>query len=145
MVACDRRYGVVLVVSNCTSKSPKSRTWTAELSIRQYVVRDVTSRRAREAALAHRAEHDSLTGLVNRARFQARLAEMLSPRAVPVEPADARKAAVLFIDLDGFKPINDRAGHAAGDAVLVAVGRVSANRRAEPIWSRASAATNSPC
>ena len=91
------------------------------VSIRQYVVRDVTSRRAREAALAHRAEHDSLTGLVNRARFQARLADMLSPRSEPVEPADARQAAVLFIDLDGFKPINDRAGHAAGDAVLVAV------------------------
>ena len=91
------------------------------VSIRQYVVRDVTSRRAREAALAHRAEHDSLTGLVNRARFQSRLAEILTPRAVPVEPSEARKAAVLFIDLDGFKPINDRAGHAAGDAVLVAV------------------------
>ena len=91
------------------------------VSIRQYVVRDVTSRRAREAALAHRAEHDSLTGLVNRARFQARLADILLPRSVPVEPADARQAAVLFIDLDGFKPINDRAGHAAGDAVLVAV------------------------
>jgi PAS domain S-box-containing protein len=90
------------------------------VQIRQYVIRDVTSRRAREAALAHRAEHDSLTGLVNRARFQARLAEMLTPREV-VEPSEAKKAAVLFIDLDGFKPINDRAGHAAGDAVLVAV------------------------
>jgi diguanylate cyclase (GGDEF)-like protein/PAS domain S-box-containing protein len=91
------------------------------MAIQQYVVRDVTSRRAREAALAHRAEHDSLTGLVNRARFQARLAEILSPRQLPVEPFEARKAAVLFIDLDGFKPINDKAGHAAGDAVLVTV------------------------
>ena len=89
--------------------------------IRQYVIRDVTSRRAREAALAHRAEHDSLTGLVNRARFQARLAELLTPLAVPVEPSEVRKAAVLFIDLDRFKPINDKSGHAAGDAVLVAV------------------------
>jgi diguanylate cyclase (GGDEF)-like protein len=71
--------------------------------------------------LAHRAEHDSLTGLVNRARFQARLAQILTPGTAPVEPSEARKAAVLFIDLDGFKPINDRAGHAAGDAVLVAV------------------------
>ena len=91
------------------------------MAIRQYVIRDVTSRRAREAALAHRAEHDSLTGLVNRARFQARLAELLSPHPAPLDPSEAREAAVLFIDLDGFKPINDRAGHAAGDAVLVAV------------------------
>lgn len=89
--------------------------------IRQYVVRDVTRRRAREAALAHRAEHDGLTGLVNRARFQARLAELLSPHLTPVDPADTREAAVLFIDLDDFKPINDKYGHAAGDAVLVSV------------------------
>jgi len=91
------------------------------VTIRQYIVRDVTRRRAREAALAHRAEHDGLTGLVNRARFQARLAEILSPHAAPVDPADSREAAVLFIDLDDFKPINDQYGHAAGDAVLVSV------------------------
>jgi len=91
------------------------------VAIRQYIVRDVTSRRAREAALAHKAEHDSLTGLVNRARFQTRLAEILTPQDLSVDPAEARKAAVLFIDLDRFKPINDTMGHAAGDAVLVTI------------------------
>lgn len=90
--------------------------------IRQYLVRDITHRTQREAALAHRAEHDSLTGLVNRARFETRLTELLNPANAPTDSADARDIAVLFIDLDGFKPVNDQYGHAAGDAVLVAVG-----------------------
>ena len=86
---------------------------------RQYMIRDVTDRRVREAALAHRAEHDSLTGLVNRARFEVRLADLLDAR--DQSPRDSQHVAVLFIDLDGFKPVNDRYGHAAGDAVLVGV------------------------
>ena len=90
--------------------------------IRQYLVRDITHRTQREAALAHRAEHDSLTGLVNRARFETRLTELLDPANAPIDPAGARDIAILFIDLDGFKPVNDQYGHAAGDAVLVAVG-----------------------
>jgi diguanylate cyclase (GGDEF)-like protein len=90
-------------------------------TVRQYLVRDVTHRRLREAALAHRAEHDSLTGLVNRARFETRLTELLDPASAPIDPAAVRDIAVLFIDLDGFKPVNDQYGHAAGDAVLVAV------------------------
>ena len=87
----------------------------------QYLVRDVTDRHRREAALAHRAEHDSLTGLVNRSRFEARLDELLAPGSASVRLGTSRQIAVLFIDLDGFKPVNDRYGHAAGDAVLVAV------------------------
>ncbi|UGQ48101.1 GGDEF domain-containing protein [Massilia endophytica] len=58
------------------------------------------------------SEHDALTGLPNRVRFMRKLGEML-----------ARPVAVLFIDLDGFKPVNDTYGHAAGDAVLKAVGQ----------------------
>ena len=88
---------------------------------RQYMVRDVTDRRVREAALAHRAEHDSLTGLVNRARFEARLADLLDVHERMPRGANRQYVAVLFIDLDGFKPVNDRYGHAAGDAVLVGV------------------------
>jgi diguanylate cyclase (GGDEF)-like protein/PAS domain S-box-containing protein len=87
----------------------------------QYLVRDITESKNREAALAHRAEHDWLTGLVNRARFESRLNEMLAPTATQGRLGASRQVAVLFIDLDGFKPINDRYGHAAGDAVLVAV------------------------
>jgi diguanylate cyclase (GGDEF)-like protein/PAS domain S-box-containing protein len=89
--------------------------------IRQFVVRDVTSRREREAELTHRAEHDALTGLVNRARFEGRLRQLLDPAASGSRLGDRQEVAVVFIDLDGFKPINDTYGHAAGDAVLVAV------------------------
>jgi diguanylate cyclase (GGDEF)-like protein/PAS domain S-box-containing protein len=87
----------------------------------QYLIRDVTDARNREEALAHRAEHDSLTGLVNRARFEGRLAELLEPGSSSSRLGQSRQIAVMFIDLDGFKPVNDRYGHAAGDAVLVAV------------------------
>jgi diguanylate cyclase (GGDEF)-like protein/PAS domain S-box-containing protein len=89
--------------------------------VRQFLVRDVTHRRAREAALAHRAEHDSLTGLANRARFEALLGEMLSPSRAPKTRDEDRHVVVIYLDLDGFKPVNDKHGHAAGDAVLVAV------------------------
>ncbi|MGH7617974.1 MAG: diguanylate cyclase domain-containing protein [Gemmatimonadaceae bacterium] len=89
--------------------------------IRQFVIRDITHRRDREAQLAHRAEHDSLTGLVNRARFEASLGEMLGPARAPKNPGDERYVVAIYIDLDGFKPVTDTYGHAAGDAVLVAV------------------------
>ncbi|HVX38489.1 MAG TPA: sensor domain-containing diguanylate cyclase [Gemmatimonadaceae bacterium] len=102
---------------------------------RQYMVRDVTDRREREATLAHRAEHDSLTGLVNRARFESRLVELLE--SAPALSGDGRHVAVLFIDLDGFKPVNDRHGHAAGDAVLVAVaGRLRESTRDTDLIAR---------
>ena len=88
--------------------------------VRQFVVRDVTHSRRREADLAHRAEHDSLTGLVNRSRFESRLRELLAPGGLG-KARDATDVAVLFIDLDDFKPVNDTYGHAAGDSVLVSV------------------------
>jgi diguanylate cyclase (GGDEF)-like protein len=75
--------------------------------------------------LAHQANHDSLTGLPNRAFFEGRLIRALRGATKLDE-----RVAVLFLDSDRFKDINDNFGHAAGDAVLVAVAaRVRAQLR----------------
>lgn len=82
--------------------------------------------------LAHQASHDSLTGLPNRAFFEGRLIRALRSAAKINE-----KVAVLFLDSDRFKDINDNFGHAAGDAVLVAVAeRVRAQLREDDLVAR---------
>ena len=82
--------------------------------------------------LAHQANHDSLTGLPNRAYFEGRL-----KRAVRNAHKLNERVAVLFLDSDRFKEINDGFGHAAGDAVLVAVAdRVRAQLREEDLVAR---------
>ncbi len=80
---------------------------------------DITARRNAEAGLQHIAFHDSLTGLPNRRRFH----ELLQ-QAVDRSRGDARHAfAVMFLDFDRFKLINDSLGHSAGDDFLVQVSR----------------------
>lgn len=79
---------------------------------------DVTTQRAVEDALAYRATHDPLTDLPNRSLLLDRLALAMGR----VDRTDGR-VAVLFVDLDGFKAINDEMGHAHGDRVLVEVAR----------------------
>lgn len=81
------------------------------------VARDLTERKKAEAQIRHLAQHDSLTGLPNRLLFQDRLAQALLQTQ-----RQQRQLAVLLLDLNGFKPVNDQYGHASGDELLIAVG-----------------------
>jgi len=87
----------------------------------QYLIKtheDVTDRRQTESRMAHMAYHDGLTDLPNRAAFLQALAQMIEA----CEGSD-EEFAVLSIDLDGLKEINDVFGHATGDKLLIEVGR----------------------
>ncbi|MEV0127156.1 sensor domain-containing diguanylate cyclase [Dactylosporangium sp. NPDC050688] len=89
--------------------------------------RDITDSREMQDRLAHDAHHDPLTGLPNRRRLQERLTASLQHTPV----------GVLFVDLDGFKPVNDELGHEAGDELLRQVGeRLSSCLRPSDVLAR---------
>lgn len=77
------------------------------------VLRDITHERALAARLEHQATHDPLTGLTNRREFEARVTAAIEEHRV-----HATEYALLYLDLDQFKVINDTCGHAAGDGLI---------------------------
>jgi len=84
-----------------------------EVQYYEGTVEDITTRRHTEAQLRHQANHDALTGLPNRHWFARSLATVLE--------SERQDYAVLFVDLDRFRAVNDRFGHLAGDRVLCEV------------------------
>jgi diguanylate cyclase (GGDEF)-like protein/PAS domain S-box-containing protein len=96
------------------------------------IARDITERRAMETTLRHNALHDELTGLPNRALLTDRLSHALS-----AAKRSKTSVAVLFLDLDQFKTVNDAVGHDAGDRLLVEVARrITAVTRADDTVAR---------
>jgi len=83
------------------------------------MTRDVTQSRQQEKKLSYQASHDMLTGLINRHEFERRLENTLTLAAT-----EQSTHAVLFIDLDQFKIINDTCGHIAGDQLLLQAGTI---------------------
>ncbi|MFH2113136.1 MAG: EAL domain-containing protein, partial [Spirochaetota bacterium] len=94
------------------SKDYKGRTLTC-------VIRDITQRKALERKLRHLAFHDKLTGLGNRDLFKEDMAGILRK----IQPDPTWCGSVMFLDLDGFKHINDTLGHDSGDELLVETAR----------------------
>ena len=91
---------------------------TGQITGAVIVFRDVSASRAMRLEMTHSAEHDLLTGLPNRWLLNDRISQ-----AIALAPRQMNQVAVLFLDLDGFKHINDSLGHSAGDKLLQSVAK----------------------
>ena len=112
-VAFENRY-------LCKDGSYKWLLWTATVSVEKQlyytVARDITAQKETEKQLTRLAQYDSLTGLANRTLFMDRL-----PRAIARADRANKVVALMFLDLDHFKTINDTLGHDVGDLLLKSV------------------------
>jgi diguanylate cyclase (GGDEF)-like protein/PAS domain S-box-containing protein len=130
---CHSSGDAVWVAAHCSFFSEPG-TGTPSLILQ---VQDITARRTAEEGLHHIAFHDALTGLPNRRRFYEHL-EQAVLACNQAEPADTAQAyAVMFLDFDRFKLINDSLGHSAGDEFLVQVSqRIQSSLRPQDIVAR---------
>ena len=144
VMAATKQDGTVYLLSNCVligrdrieipieaSVSPVLGR-TGQTSGAVVVFRDVSAARALARQVTHASEHDFLTGLPNRLLLNDRISQ-----AIALAPRHAKQVAVLFLDLDGFKHINDSLGHGIGDKLLQAIAdRLLACVRASDTVSR---------
>jgi diguanylate cyclase (GGDEF)-like protein/PAS domain S-box-containing protein len=110
-----RRDGFEIPIEDCVSPI-HDRDGQATGAV--IVFRDVSAARAMALEMTHSAQHDFLTGLPNRMLFNDRVSQ-----AIGLAQRHMKKVAVLFLDLDGFKHINDSLGHPIGDKLLQAIAK----------------------
>ena len=115
-----RRDGTMVAVALSVARVSGD---TGELEAVVGVATDVTERRLREEQVAHLASRDQLTGLLNRRSFEEARARQVARMQSGDPTAPAPEGALLLIDLDKFKSVNDTAGHLAGDQMLIGVAR----------------------
>ena len=112
-----RQQQAEIVTLYSTGSEERALAWTFEPMAdggTVVLVEDITARRNAEAKIGHMARFDELTGLPNRVHFRDEIGQMLASSRAPL-------SALLFVDLDQFKQVNDTLGHPSGDKLLCAV------------------------